>query len=70
VPCHSIETHMLTQCPRNWKPDVTEDDGSTVIEKHWGAMYANRTRKYELICGSGTNDHDSTTEPSVGPCKR
>lgn len=61
---------MLTQYRRNWKPEVTKDDGSIIDEKHWGVMYANRTQKYELDCGRDTNDRDLTTESSAGPCNR
>jgi hypothetical protein len=66
--CRLIKIRMLTRYQRNWKPDVTRDDGSTISERHWGAMHANRTRKYEIDCYRGTNDRNSTAESSVGPC--
>jgi hypothetical protein len=68
--CHLTKFRTLTQYERNWKPDVTEDDGPTISERHWGVMYSNRTRKYEIDCGHSTDDCDSTTKPSVGSCKR
>ena len=33
-----------------WKPDSIGDDGSAADEKHWGAMNADRTEKYNLKC--------------------
>jgi hypothetical protein len=66
--CHLIKTRMLTRYQRNWKPDVTKDDGSTISERHLGAMHAKRTRKYEIDCCRGTNVRNSTAELSVSPC--
>ena len=67
---HAIQTRILTVYRRNWKPDVTKDDGSTISERHWGVMYANRTRKYNLDCGTDTDGRNLTAHSSGGPCRR
>lgn len=45
-----VNTFFFEAFDEPWKPDSTGDNGQSSNEKHWGALRADRTAKYDLHC--------------------
>ncbi|KAI9728669.1 MAG: glycoside hydrolase 3 protein [Chrysothrix sp. TS-e1954] len=47
---YGVDAFYFEALDELWKPVSIGDDGSVANENHWGAFYANRTAKFDLMC--------------------